>query len=237
MLSLESRRSDRANTWAILFDMSYTKDSPEPIGPLWEVVLPLWCMGVANPRASTSRVSPGRASSHTRESSSPVPTASADRVTGSTRLRGSQLVVARRPSRLSRTSLLTRRDMTSPSEQSRHMRFKPLPPFAIEEARIGMDVLAPGYPLPRRRRRSLDEPAVLEATVRGMRGHVTSDGIITGLGTYGALPSIELDLHPPGGLSGAPVFDWGFIRIRCDSSEWCVAAPSSPRCTTSRSVR
>jgi hypothetical protein len=91
-------------------------------------------------------------------------------------------------------------------------RFKPLPPFSIEDPKIRLAVLAPRYPLPRRHRRSLDEPAVLEATVRGMRGHITSDGIVTGLGRYGGLTSVEFDFSPPGGLSGAPLFNWGFIQ-------------------------
>jgi hypothetical protein len=91
-------------------------------------------------------------------------------------------------------------------------RFPPLPPFRIETAMIGAAVLAPGYPLPRRTRRSLSDPIEHEAIVRGLRGNVTQDGIVTGLGQYGALPSIELDMSAPGGLSGAPVFNWGLVN-------------------------
>ena len=90
-------------------------------------------------------------------------------------------------------------------------RFAPLPPFRIGTPSIGASVLAPGYPLPRRTRRSLSDPVQFETTVRALQGHITQDAIATGLGRYGDLPSVELDMAAPGGLSGAPVFTWGLV--------------------------
>lgn len=190
--------------------MTHTKNNSEPLGPLWDLVLPL----VYGRREARSFDIEGVAG--TCFIPHPNVVVSCAHCFGGRN--DWEYALMKVPLDGQPAPIATIRDLTFHTDgfdlaigAFTDGRFKPLPPFTIEEARIGMAVLAPGYPLPRRHRRSLDVPAVLEATVRGMRGHVTSDGIVTGLGKYGALPSIELDLHPPGGLSGAPVFDWGFI--------------------------
>lgn len=187
------------------------KDSPEPLGPLWDVVLPL----VYGRRETRGFDIAGVAG--TCFIPHPGVVVSCAHCFGG--LNEWEYAVTKVPVHGAAAPVAIIRDITSHADgfdlavgTVADARFRPLPPFTIEEARIGMAILAPGYPLPGRHRRSLDEPAVIEATVRGMRGHVTSDGVVTGLSRYGALPSIELDLHAPGGLSGAPVFDWGLVQ-------------------------
>ena len=196
---------------AILSGMAYTRDSPEPLGPLWDLVLPL----VYGRRQQQGFDIAGVAG--TCFIPYPGVVVSCAHCFGG--MNEWEYALTRVPVDGAPAAVAMIRDVTSHDKgfdlavgAFEDARFRPLPPFTIEEARIGMAVLAPGYPLPRRSRRSSADPVVLEATVRGMRGHVTSDGIVTGLGKYGALPSIELDLRPPGGLSGAPLFDWGLVQ-------------------------
>lgn len=195
----------------MLSRMAYTKDNPEPLGPLWDLVFPL----VYGRREARGFDIAGVAG--TCFIPHPGVVVSCAHCFGG--MDEWEYAVTKVPVGGTPAPVAMVRDVTTHNDgydlaigAIKDARFGPLPPFTIEVARIGMAVLAPGYPLPRRYRRSLGDPIVHEATVRGLRGHVTSDGIVTGLGRYGARPSIELDLHPPGGLSGAPVFDWGFIQ-------------------------
>jgi hypothetical protein len=190
--------------------MAFTKDNPEPLGPLWDLVFPL-VFGHRKPEgfdiagvAGTAFVpAPGVVVScaHCFGGLDEWEYALAKVVVDESSPVGLITDIALHPDGY---DLAVGRVSDA--------RFRPLPPFELKDAGIGADVLAPGYPLPRRWRRSMDEPVQFEVTVRGLRGHVTSDGIVSGLGQYGSLPSVEVDMQIPGGLSGAPLFDWGFIQ-------------------------